>query len=85
MRALFLFPFAIFLTMAMLLIAISCPADDFNKDVKGLVEELSGKMKWDSQPVVVGLGSFFYADSKISSEFAYHFASEVEKVIMNMP
>ncbi len=83
MRVLFIFPFAIFL--ATLLTAISCPADDFSKDIKGLVEELSGKMKWDSQPVVVGLGSFFYADSKMSSEFAYHFASEVEKVIMNMP
>jgi hypothetical protein len=85
MRILLIFPFAIFLTMAILLTAIPCPADDFSKDIKGLVEELSGKMKWDSQPVVVGLGNFFYADSKMSSEFAYHFASEVEKVIMSIP
>ncbi len=85
MRVLSMFQFAIFLIMAMLLMALSCPADDFGKDIEGLVEELSGKMQWDSQPVVVGLGNFFYADSKMSSEFAYHFASEVEKVIMGMP
>lgn len=65
-------------------LAFSCFANDFGKDIANLVEELSSKMKWDKYPIAVGLGNFFYADGKISSEFGYHFASEIEVAVTNM-
>ena len=65
-------------------LAFYCSATDFSKDIANLVEELSSKMKWDKYPIAVGLGNFFYADGKISSEFGYHFASEIEVAITNM-
>ena len=57
---------------------------DFSDDVEKLVHELSSKTNWATQPIAVGLGSFFYGDSKISSDFAFHFISEAESAITNM-
>ena len=65
--------------------ASPCLADDFSADVAALVDELSNVAEWSNYPPVIGLGDFFYADSKMSSEFAYHLASEIEVVITNLP
>lgn len=60
-------------------------AERFSRDVMELTEELLNSMAWGRQNPVVGLGSFFYADSKMSSDFAYHLTTEVEKAVINMP
>jgi hypothetical protein len=69
----------------LLFITSLCLADDFSTDVAALVDELSNKLEWRNYPPVIGLGDFFYADSRMSSEFAYHLASEIEVVITNSP
>ena len=50
-----------------------------------LTEELLNSIAWGRQNPVVGLGSFFYADSRMSSDFAYHLTTEVEKAVINVP
>jgi hypothetical protein len=59
--------------------------DQFSRDVAELMAELLVMMEWDEQPAVIGLGSFFYADSKMTSNFGYFFTSEVELAVMHMP
>ncbi len=63
--------------------AIHSAADQFSDDVEKLIYELSSKLL-PTRPIAVGLGSLFYGDSKISSDFAYHFASEVESAATNV-
>ncbi len=60
-------------------------AERFSRDVMELTEELLNSIAWGRQNPVVGLGSFFYADSRMSSDFAYHLTTEVEKAVINMP
>ncbi len=60
-------------------------ADQFSEDVEKLTRELSDKMHATTSPIAVGLGSFFYGDSKMSSDFAVHFAAEVENAATNVP
>lgn len=67
----------------LLFITSPCFADDFSTDMAVLVDKLSNMAEWSNYPPVIGLGDFFYADSKMSSEFAYHLASEIEVVITN--
>jgi len=63
----------------------SARADDFSTDVEVLVSEMLNVTEWGNFPLVVGLGDFFYADSRMSSEFAYHLASEMEVALTNTP
>jgi hypothetical protein len=60
-------------------------AERFSRDVMELTEKLLNSIAWGRQNPVVGLGSFFYADSRMSSDFAYHLTTEVEKAVINMP
>lgn len=61
-----------------LLFAVQCNADRFGDDVGKIINELSSKVDWEDSSIYVGIGSFFYGESKITSDFAYHFTSEVE-------
>lgn len=63
---------AIFLSFA-----VHAAGDQFSEDVRQLIQKVSKKMDWTTQSVAVGLGPFYYGDSGMSSDFAYHFASEV--------
>jgi hypothetical protein len=74
----------IFFLIFIFILSSSCFAEDFNKAVARLAEELAYSTEWKNYPVALGLGNFFYADSKISSEFGYHFATEIEIAISNM-
>ena len=69
------------LFMSMLILTASCQADQFRTDVEMLISELTEKCDWITAPISVGIGYFFYQNSKMSSQFAYSFASEVENAI----
>ncbi|MBM3210726.1 DUF4384 domain-containing protein [Candidatus Poribacteria bacterium] len=78
MRSLFLLSILIFA------LVFSCLADNFTNEIARLVEEISLSAEWNNYPVAIGLGNFFYADSKMSSEFGYHLATEIEVAISNI-
>jgi len=59
-------------------------ADRFGDDVQELINELSNRIDWTTRSIAVGLGSFFYGDGKMSSDFAYHFTSEIESAVTNV-
>ena len=70
-----------FLTILTILLVLSfavhAAEDRFSKDVRELIGKVSNRIDWTTQTVAVGLGPFFYGESEMSSDFAYHFASEV--------
>ena len=70
------------LTTFAILLVLSCAAhtaeDRFSKDVGELIGKVSKKIDWTTKSVAVGLGPFYYAKSQMSSDFAYHFVSEVK-------
>lgn len=75
---------SIFIFTLILLFAVHSTANRFSDDVEELINELSRKVNWTTGSFYVGLGSFFYGESKISSDFAYHFLSEIESAATNV-
>jgi len=75
----------IFFLILTFILSSSCLAENFDKEVARLTEELVHSIEWKNYPVALGLGNFFYADSKISSDFGYHFAIEMALAISNLP
>lgn len=68
----------LFASLLVLSFAVHAAEDQFSKDVRELIKKVSKKIDWTTQSVAVGLGPFYYGDSEMSSDFAYHFASEVK-------
>jgi len=68
----------IFASLLILSFAVNAAEDRFSKDVRKLIGKVSKKIDWTTESVAVGLGPFYYGNSGMSSDFAYHFASEVK-------